>query len=112
SDAEGATRGALSPVRSSRPSRPSVRGPRPHSMLLLIHESQICQRVGAEDGGSCMKVLVTGGTGFIGRHLVRRLLARGDDVTVLSREPSKATKQLPATRVLAWDPLSGPPAPS
>ena len=59
-----------------------------------------------------MKVLVTGGTGFIGRHLVKRLLARGDDVTVLSRNPSGATRQLPATRILAWDPMAGPPAES
>lgn len=31
------------------------------------------------------KVLVTGGTGFVGRALVRALLDRGDDVTVFSR---------------------------
>jgi uncharacterized protein YbjT (DUF2867 family) len=35
-----------------------------------------------------MRILVTGGTGFIGKPLVHRLLLRGDDVTVLSRRPT------------------------
>jgi nucleoside-diphosphate-sugar epimerase len=34
--------------------------------------------------------LVTGATGFLGRHLVRRLLARGDVVRILARSPAKA----------------------
>jgi dihydroflavonol-4-reductase len=37
-----------------------------------------------------MKVFVTGGTGFIGGHLVRQLRARGDDVVALVRTPAKA----------------------
>lgn len=37
-----------------------------------------------------MKVFVTGGTGFIGRHLIDRLLSRGDDVTALVRSEDAA----------------------
>lgn len=37
-----------------------------------------------------MKVLVTGGTGFIGTHLCRELHERGHDVTALSRTPGDA----------------------
>jgi nucleoside-diphosphate-sugar epimerase len=33
-----------------------------------------------------MKVLVTGGTGFIGSHLVERLLARGEDVRCVAKD--------------------------
>ena len=37
-----------------------------------------------------MKAFVTGGTGFVGAHLVRALQARGDSVTCLVRNPAKA----------------------
>lgn len=37
-----------------------------------------------------MKALVTGGTGFVGSHLVEHLLARGHDVTCLVRSAAKA----------------------
>jgi nucleoside-diphosphate-sugar epimerase len=37
-----------------------------------------------------MKAFVTGGTGFIGSRVVRRLRERGDDVVALVRSPAKA----------------------
>jgi nucleoside-diphosphate-sugar epimerase len=41
------------------------------------------------DGGVAMKRLVTGGTGFIGSHLVERLLAAGHPTRVLVRDEAK-----------------------
>ncbi|MFC0679486.1 complex I NDUFA9 subunit family protein [Lysobacter korlensis] len=38
------------------------------------------------------QVIVLGGTGFVGRHLVRRLIADGHSVTVLSRGADAATR--------------------
>jgi uncharacterized protein (TIGR01777 family) len=46
-----------------------------------------------------MIVTITGGTGFIGRALARRLEARGDTVRLLSRTRGP----------FIWDPLAGPP---
>ncbi len=36
-----------------------------------------------------MNILVTGGTGFVGKPLVESLLSRGDSVTVLTRSIEK-----------------------
>jgi uncharacterized protein (TIGR01777 family) len=46
------------------------------------------------------RIVVAGGSGFIGEPLVRRLLARGDDVAVLTRNPSKVV----AGRAVVWNP--------
>ncbi|HEX2061236.1 MAG TPA: TIGR01777 family oxidoreductase [Thermoanaerobaculia bacterium] len=46
-----------------------------------------------------MKIVVAGGSGFIGEPLVQRLIARGDDVAVLTRHPSRVR----AGRPLQWD---------
>lgn len=43
-----------------------------------------------------MRIFVTGGTGYIGAHLVRELLAREHEVTVLSREPARLETSLGA----------------
>src|SRR5262249_7433761 len=40
---------------------------------------------------AAVRVFVTGATGFIGRHLCRRLTARGDRVTALVRTAAKAS---------------------
>ena len=55
------------------------------------------------------KIVVTGGTGFLGGPLVSALAARGDDVTVLSR--SRSPKHLPTGVIaLQWTPDASPSA--
>jgi len=56
------------------------------------------------------RVAVTGATGRIGTHLVEALKARGDEVTVLTRNPERAAKML-GVEAVQWDPASdGAPA--
>lgn len=50
-----------------------------------------------------MKALVTGGTGFVGSHVVRALVAAGHDVRVLHRESSR----LDALHGLPYEPIIG-----
>ena len=53
-----------------------------------------------------MKVLIAGGTGAIGRQLVPLLVARGDDVTVVSRGVAAAGRvEMLGARILAVDAL-------
>jgi uncharacterized protein (TIGR01777 family) len=55
-----------------------------------------------------MRIVVTGATGLIGSRLVGALRERGDDVTVLSRDPSRAGAALRVDAIM-WDPAAGPP---
>lgn len=41
-----------------------------------------------------MKIVITGGTGLIGRHLIPRLLELGHQITVMTRNPQKASSVL------------------
>jgi len=54
-------------------------------------------------------VTLTGATGLVGRRLIAALDARGDVITVLSRDPERAREVLGADRdVVAWEPEAGP----
>ncbi|MEE0482143.1 MAG: NAD-dependent epimerase/dehydratase family protein [Mitsuokella jalaludinii] len=50
-----------------------------------------------------MKVLVTGGAGFIGSHLVRRLMALGYEVTVLDNLSTGVREHLPKEGFTFWE---------
>ena len=51
-----------------------------------------------------MKIVLAGGTGFIGRQLCRSLALHGHHVTVLSRSPEHAHPSLvPAVTLVGWD---------
>jgi uncharacterized protein len=55
-----------------------------------------------------MNVTLTGATGLIGTGIVRALQARGDAVTVLSRDPDKARAALGDVDAHAWRPREEP----
>ena len=52
-----------------------------------------------------MKVLVTGASGFIGSALCDSLLARGDSVVGLTRDPSRARSTNPTVVWHKWEPM-------
>lgn len=61
-----------------------------------------------KEGGGAVKVLITGGTGFIGRSLCRRWLAAGHDLTVLTRQPGAARQRL-GNQLAVLEKLPGSP---
>ena len=52
-----------------------------------------------------MNIVITGGTGLIGRHLIPRLLELGHQITVVTRNPQKASSVL-GPRVTLWQGLA------
>jgi nucleoside-diphosphate-sugar epimerase len=50
-----------------------------------------------------VRIFITGATGFIGRHLCRRFVDRGDEVTALVRSPRKAEGLPKEAKVLSGD---------
>ncbi len=57
-----------------------------------------------------MKILITGGTGLVGTHVIPALLGRGDQVVCVSRDAQRARQVLPSqVEVIEADPaLAGP----
>ncbi|MEM5789275.1 MAG: TIGR01777 family oxidoreductase [Syntrophobacteraceae bacterium] len=51
-----------------------------------------------------MRVFVTGGTGFVGKNLTRRLVNSGHEVTVITRSALQAEKTLPWATIVEGDP--------
>jgi uncharacterized protein (TIGR01777 family) len=51
-----------------------------------------------------MKILITGGTGFVGRQLTSRLVKDGHEVTILTRSLKGAKGSLPGISYLEGDP--------
>jgi hypothetical protein len=64
-----------------------------------------------EGGTKTVRILITGATGFIGSHLVRRLLAEGHAVVALTRHVEGARRVLPARcECHTWNPAASPEA--
>ena len=59
-----------------------------------------------------MRVLVTGATGLIGSDLCDALLARGDEVVGLTRDPDRARPKNPTVTWHAWRPTTERPPPA
>ena len=56
-----------------------------------------------------MRVLVTGASGFLGSRVCDALLARGDEVVGLTRDPDRARETNPTVTWHAWRPAAERP---
>lgn len=50
-----------------------------------------------------MRIIITGGTGLIGRALAANLVADGHEVIVLTRNPTRTTRLPAAVKLVKWD---------
>jgi len=56
-----------------------------------------------------MQVVISGATGFIGRHLAEQLADAGHTIAALTRDPARARVELPMVRdAFAWNPTAEP----
>jgi len=56
-----------------------------------------------------MKVVITGGTGFVGKVIIRQLLASGHEVVVITRNVAKAAISLGSScQYFQWDDVNAP----
>ncbi len=51
-----------------------------------------------------MRIFVTGGSGFVGKYLTRRLAESGHEIVVVTRSPERAERDLPWAAVVEGDP--------
>ena len=56
-----------------------------------------------------MKILITGGTGFVGKKLTSRLIQDRNDVTILTRSLKGSEKVSPGVSYLQGDPTQKGP---
>ena len=74
-------------------------------MLSMVLGGLLLAAAGPSPAAQALKIVVYGGTGNIGQRIVREALARGDDVTVVVRDPSRETLQSAHLRVVRGDVL-------
>lgn len=60
-----------------------------------------------QEGVSVLKIAITGGTGFIGQHLVQHLLDQGDEPIVITRQARTSSTSI---QYVTWDALDQDPA--
>ncbi|MFH0960508.1 MAG: TIGR01777 family oxidoreductase [Pseudomonadota bacterium] len=56
-----------------------------------------------------MKILISGGSGFVGSNLTKLLLKKGYEVTVMARNPAKGSNLPPQVKTLAADAMKAGP---